>query len=317
MTTFSITHKLLSSLFELNQFQIPADCTILFVGLRGCVPADTSDNAFKAQVDVSLREIDYKNLRCTLLQWNVADQTIAAFAGSTVPSYNNIIGFRKKPPRNSNCITPGFYKSYRKGKHRPANTRNWHDAFRQDGQPLAIRRTYDNTVYDNFDEITTSTGCDDNIHAAWTLDEDSGYFSSAGCQVIMGIPFCDSTRASQNDNRGPWKVFKENGYSAQQPLFPYALLNASEAYKVAINSGKELNLRLKYGSSGDWVKAIQEKLIALNFLSGTADGDYGTNTFNAVKRFQEEQFGIDAVDCVVGPVTASVLGVPTKTITIP
>ena len=112
-------------------------------------------------------------------------------------------------------------------------------------------------------------------------------------------------------------VFKENGYSAQQSIFPYALFNASEAYKIAVNSGKELSVRVKYGSSGEWVKAIQEKLITLNFLSGTADGDYGANTFNAVKRFQEDQFGMDAVDCIVGPVTASVLGVPIKTVTIP
>lgn len=316
MTVFTISDHTLTKLFELNQFDKPSDCPLIFIGLRGCLPLDINDNQFKPHHVIQLREVDYKNLRCTFLQWNIIDQTIAVFAGSTVPSYNNIIGYRKTPPRKSNCMAPGYYKIYKKGKHRPANQRNWHDGFRQDGQGITIRRTYDNTVYDNFDEIMVSTGCDDNIHAAWTMDEDSGYFSSAGCQVIMGIPFCDATRSSQNDSKGPWKVFKENGYLVDQPAFPYALFSVSEAYKVSQNIGKELPVRVKYGSSGEWVKIMQDKLIASNYLSGGSDGDFGTNTFNAVKKFQLDQFGEDAVDCIVGPVTAASLGIPLKTIII-
>ena len=316
MTAFTINDTILNKLFEISQFNKPADSTLLFVGLRGCLPADVADNTFKAQQELHLREIDYINLRCTFLQWNITNQTIAAFAGSTVPSYNNIIGFKKNPPRNSNCMSPGFYKNYIKGKHRPAKERNLHDAYRQNGQPVAIRRTYDNTVYNNFDEISISTGCDDNMHAAWTMDEESGYFSSAGCQVVMGIPFCEATRSAQTDNKGPWKVFKDNGYSSNQDHFPYALFNSSEAYKVSVNAGKELNVAVKFGSSGDWVKTMQEKLISLNYLSGVPDGDFGINTFNAVKKFQIDQFGADAVDCIVGPVTAAALGIPLKTITI-
>ena len=44
--------------------------------------------------------------------------------------------------------------------------------------------------------------------------------------------------------------------------------------------------RLELGSTGDGVVQLQERLIALGYLSGTADGNFGSNTKTAVKRFQ-------------------------------
>jgi Putative peptidoglycan binding domain len=316
MTSFEINGDILQKLFKVNQFVAPEESKLIFVGIRGCLPADTQDNNFKTDVSVNIREIDYKNLRCCFLQWKIDTNEIAAFAGSTVPSYGNIIGFRASPLRNSNCLTPGFYKNYVKGKHRPAKTKNWHDAFRQNGQPLAIRRTFDNTYYDNFDEIQISTGCDDNMHAGWTLDEDSEYFSSAGCQVIMGIPLCEATASRQTENLGPWRQFKQNGYTAEQPIFPYALFNSAEIFKVVQTVGKQMSPKLKFGSSGPLVNLLQVALIQSNYLSGTADGDFGVNTFNAVKKFQADNFGKEAVDCIVGPVTAQALGIDLSLITL-
>ena len=43
---------------------------------------------------------------------------------------------------------------------------------------------------------------------------------------------------------------------------------------------------LKQGAKGDDVKAMQERLIELGYLSGTADGDFGGGTHQAVKDFQ-------------------------------
>lgn len=43
---------------------------------------------------------------------------------------------------------------------------------------------------------------------------------------------------------------------------------------------------LKKGSKGEAVKALQQRLIDLGYLSGSADGDYGNMTANAVKDFQ-------------------------------
>jgi Putative peptidoglycan binding domain len=316
MTPFTINKDVLKKLFEINQFTIPTDAELVFVGIRGCLPQDTGDNNFKGAQLLNIRDVDHRNLRCTLVQWKKSTDEIAVFAGSTVPSIDNILGFKKNPPRKSNCLTPGFYKNYVKGKHRPSNTKNSHDAFRQNGQPLAIRRTFDNTFYDNFDTIEVSTGCDDNMHAAWTLDVDSDHFSSAGCQVVMGIPFCEKTKNQQNDNKGPWKIFKDNGYASAQDLFPYALFTSAEVFKVASNPGAQISIRIKFGSTGDLVKQVQNVLIGSNFLSGTADGDFGTNTFNAIKKFQIDNFGVAATDCIVGPVTSQALGITFPLITV-
>lgn len=51
------------------------------------------------------------------------------------------------------------------------------------------------------------------------------------------------------------------------------------------------------GSKGDFVRAIQSRLIELGFLSGSADGDYGNNTEAAVSAFQTES-GIEVTGIV-------------------
>jgi len=44
---------------------------------------------------------------------------------------------------------------------------------------------------------------------------------------------------------------------------------------------------LQKGSKGDAVKALQARLIELNYLSGSADGDYGAKTVSAIELFQK------------------------------
>ncbi len=43
---------------------------------------------------------------------------------------------------------------------------------------------------------------------------------------------------------------------------------------------------LRYGMSGEDVKLLQNRLIALGYLEGTADGSFGTSTLQAVRAFQ-------------------------------
>lgn len=43
----------------------------------------------------------------------------------------------------------------------------------------------------------------------------------------------------------------------------------------------------KIGDKGDAVRKVQKRLIALGYLSGSADGSYGNQTANAVKSFQK------------------------------
>lgn len=65
---------------------------------------------------------------------------------------------------------------------------------------------------------------------------------------------------------------------------------------------KVLPSKLASGSKGERVEALQERLIQFGFLEGVADGSYGRQTVNAVRRFQkhlidqgvDEALGIEA-----------------------
>lgn len=65
---------------------------------------------------------------------------------------------------------------------------------------------------------------------------------------------------------------------------------------------------LKYGVSGGDVKALQQRLAALKYYPGAADGKFGAYTLEAVWAFQEVQ-GL-TVDGAVGPATARALQHP-------
>ena len=62
---------------------------------------------------------------------------------------------------------------------------------------------------------------------------------------------------------------------------------------------------IKEGQSGDDVKQIQQRLIELGYLTGSADGKFGAGTEEAVKAFQRKA-GLTA-DGIVGSGTLSAL----------
>ena len=65
-----------------------------------------------------------------------------------------------------------------------------------------------------------------------------------------------------------------------------------------------------WGSKGDQVRLVQQKLIQYGYLKGTADGIFGKNTYDAVVWFQRKN-GL-TVDGVVGKNTAAALGISLK-----
>ena len=77
----------------------------------------------------------------------------------------------------------------------------------------------------------------------------------------------------------------------------FNLLKNSSARKAEIderfadetsNNLTALDEPLKFGSQGDRVRELQDMLIGLGYLTGTADGDFGEVTENALKDFQKD-----------------------------
>ena len=58
---------------------------------------------------------------------------------------------------------------------------------------------------------------------------------------------------------------------------------------------------LRKGDQGPEVVTLQQALTELGYLSGAADGNFGTNTMNAVKKFQSD-YGLDS-DGIAGKMT--------------
>ena len=299
---FTLAEKHLSKLCEQNFFEIDSSVMIFF-GLRGCLPADDLDHTFRTEHQLISASINHTNPRCTLIQWRPANGEFAVFPASTVPSRKYIGKSLEKGGVGANQMMTGYYKDFRKGKHKPGGP-TAHDAFRETSA-RPIRRTADDYDFDNDDRVEFANP-NDNMHAAWCQSVESTNFASAGCQVIVGYPECEK-RGSQ-PALGPWKEFKENAYAINQTSFPYVLLNGRDAFRIAAAGSGKISGRLRFGSSGKQVEKLQELLKNQNFYEGNIDGDFGRRTVKALLEYQENVFGDGEDDGIVGPNTSVSLG---------
>lgn len=86
----------------------------------------------------------------------------------------------------------------------------------------------------------------------------------------------------------------------------FVILTAIAAFTI-IQRNNTVEALSKYGSRGDEVKQIQEKLKRWGYYNGSVDGIYGTQTLNAVKSFQKKN-GL-TVDGIAGPKTLAAMGI--------
>ncbi len=268
-----------------------------------CLPLFEDSYEFKQDHSCELISYDHIHPRCTIGQF-IKETGLALFLGSTVPHKRYIEASLKHKKLKSNMLLTGYYNDYRKGWHKPGKE-SGHEAFRQDNR-LPIRRTYDDLVYDNDDRVEYVTPFD-NLHAGWCNGPDHEYFASAGCQVIVGYPKCVKRKGAPDS--GPWYKFKGVAYALEQKSFDYMLLNGSDANKISNSKNEKLSARLRFGSVGDLVSEVQDKLRILKYYEGVIDGKFGSRTLRALLEFQEDSFGIDGDDGIVGPITASALNI--------
>ena len=306
---FSVDDEVLRRLLAINAFPLPENAKLVFFGFRGCLPDDPKAWSFAERRTLQIAPLNYQNPRCTIGQWNLQDKTVAVFPGSTIPTHRYVVASMAKKGQNTNQLMPGYY-SFVKGTHHEG-TPHAHEAFKQQGNRI-YRRATTNEVYDPSDEPQAGNP-GDNLHAAfgYTLD---GSYSSAGCQVVLGVPKCNDKNFPVV--KEPWPTFHNHAYQDDeaQHEFRYLLLEAAEVVPVAGDPPASRHVLLRCGSDDraltgqtGLVKQVQSALKATHFYQGPVDGIFGAESALALIKFQTKTFGLVLVDGVVGPQTAAAL----------
>ena len=97
--------------------------------------------------------------------------------------------------------------------------------------------------------------------------------------LILVLLLCGSAMAATVD----WSSMTDDEISAEIAAAQAELESRGIAAEEPVEEGYQT---LQKGSKGDDVKALQQRLIELNYLSGSADGNYGGKTASAVELFQ-------------------------------
>ena len=87
----------------------------------------------------------------------------------------------------------------------------------------------------------------------------------------------------------------------------FIILLFSTVIFIYFTNNNEVQALSKYGSRGDEVRQIQEKLKRWGYYNGSVDGIFGSQTLEAVKYFQRKN-GL-TVDGIVGPATLKAMGI--------
>ena len=90
-------------------------------------------------------------------------------------------------------------------------------------------------------------------------------------------------------------------------VFTFILSLVAIVAVVGFSKYNEVEALSKYGSRGDEVKQIQEKLKRWGYYNGNVDGIYGSQTLAAVKSFQQKN-GL-TVDGIAGEKTLAAMGI--------
>jgi Putative peptidoglycan binding domain len=299
MAIITFSSDNLRKLLRVNSYPY-SETNMMVFGIRGASIIDEDATSFKHEHWIKEAILNYENPRCIIGIWQPIENKIALFSASTVP---NISFIKKQVLRKTkaNCMMSGYYSFYEKGFHNPSEMGR-HQALRL-ATNIFLRRSLDDFTFTNTDTVEVGNP-QDNIHAAY-CDSIRGNYSSAGCQVIMGQPKCK--RRNQKPNSGHWKIFHDFIYANSQTNFDYALFRFVDAEAVANAGNNPMQARLRFGSRGNLVKNLQDKLKAKGYFGTNANAEFGRNTLLAVLEFQKDMFGANEADGVVGTVTAGAL----------
>ena len=261
---------------------VPDDSHEMFLfGIRG-------SRADQYLVEADALEITQRNLepdkwRCTIIQ--MYKDKIMAFQATTLPGkYYTVNPF---VPQGAARLIYGKW-SFKRGLHQGK-----YPALVQNGNMIILRDTDKDFNMDYNSDYLQCGGFGINNHAGGGTDSIGKW--SAGCQVIRG-EFISG--ASKSWDSRQWTTYKSRAYSSTNKVYQYVLIPFEWMSKM-VDDGSEYCF---HGSSGDRVKAIQQKLGIQK-----VDGQYGEFTVREVMKFQKAN-SLQAVG-VVGPQTAEKMGI--------
>jgi peptidoglycan hydrolase-like protein with peptidoglycan-binding domain len=307
-TALRVGEQQLHNLFKKCAFVFP-EKEMFFFGIRGVLPTDIDDGSFSSSKTLVPAKIDYNSMACTIGQWSPT-HGVAVFPGSTVPNMQNIAAAAGRQGEGANVLCR-CKVAYVKGIHKQG-TPTGHKAFIQDGY-FPGTRSKDKIIGDEDDFFDTSGNIFfDDLHAAWSAGPAKGTYSSAGCQVVAGFPSCP--RRDNGPDVGPWAIFRANAYGLSQSRFVYVLFNVFELRQANQPDGSASSLSLRFGSEGDAVAAVQDKLKEAGFDPGPSGGLFNRRTLQAVLAFQLKSMGPAGIDGIVGSQTMTALGLESKAI---
>ncbi len=308
---FTITDDILREMCRLSSFLIPED-QLVFVALRGCQPIEMGGTTFRASHDLNTTSLDYRHMRCTIVQWHTGSEKLAVYVGSSVP---HISAVAKKISNNGNGVNrlcSGFFgkvpglsdHSYVKGNH----GYDRHLAFRNETK-LPVLRTGDDTDYEGDDRYEYEVVYD-NLHCARQSNETIDDYDSFGCVVVAGKEG-DHSATTLSSEAGPWKKFLKTAYDLDQRRFVLIVFEENEAMRTAELGFEKRAPTVRFGSRGILVNRLQTGLAAKGYAIGSTvpDGLFGSYTVKALRQFQFETFGKRSTDMICGPLTAEMLGI--------
>ncbi|MEO7965416.1 MAG: papain-like cysteine protease family protein [Gemmatimonadaceae bacterium] len=316
---FDLTGDILDRLTRYNRFSLGAATQLVVFGLRGCT-LDADVAAPTAKVSVREIEPNHFDARCVIGVWDRKANTIAVFQASTVPNWEYMEVYREDHGRKANLLPTGLYQ-LTVGTHRAKrknsagalvdNPGRVQGALRNDRHVVVLRSEDDLTysVHDTWDKTVAS----DNLHPAIVAPNAGSStvpdFSSAGCSTIPGTSVSDTPAGAWADFRKALGLNNANPRADDGQSFPYLLLTGRDA-RLASGGNASLG-RLRFGSSGDDVRQLQDALAkhAKKYYTGKNDRNFGARTAMAFIRYQKDQAG-GAADGIVLPADAAALGFP-------
>ena len=113
-------------------------------------------------------------------------------------------------------------------------------------------------------------------------------------------------KEKENKVRVKKNNFNKKGIKISLGIFVIILLFSITIF-IYFTNNNEVDALSKYGSRGDEVRQIQEKLKRWGYYNGNVDGIFGSQTLEAVKYFQRKN-GL-TVDGIAGPTTLKAMGI--------